>query len=54
MPRSVRHLLVAIVAVAALAGPATAQDMTASDLTRLQQSADQINSDLAQLRLRDR
>ncbi len=54
MPRSVRHLLVAMAAVAALAGPAAAQDMTANDLTRLQQTSDQISTDLQQLRQRDR
>jgi hypothetical protein len=41
-------------AVVALAGPAAAQDMTASDLTRLQQTADQISTDLTELRTRDR
>jgi hypothetical protein len=54
MPRSVRDVLMAMAAVAVLAGPAAAQDMTASDLTRLQQTADQIDADLAQLRQRDR
>ena len=54
MPRSVRHLLVAMAAVAALAGPAAAQDMTTSDLSRLQQTSDQISTDLQQLRQRDR
>lgn len=54
MPRSVRYLLAAMATVVALAGPAAAQDMTASDLTRLQQTADQINTDLVQLRSRDR
>lgn len=54
MPRSVRHWLVALAAAVTLAGPAAAQDMTTSDLTRLQQTADQISSDLAQLRTRDR
>jgi len=54
MPRSVRHLLVALAAVVAFAVPAAAQDMTASDLSRLQQSSDQIHTDLAQLRQRDR
>jgi TolA-binding protein len=54
MPRSVRYLLVAMAAIVTLAGPAAAQDMTTSDLTRLQQTADQINSDLIQLRQRDR
>jgi hypothetical protein len=38
----------------ALVGPAAAQDMTASDLTRLQQSSDEISTDLQQLRQRDR
>jgi hypothetical protein len=54
MPGSVRRLLVAMAAVVTLAGPAAAQDMTTSDLTRLQQTADQINNDLVQLRQRDR
>jgi hypothetical protein len=54
MPRSVRYLLAAMAAVVTLAGPVAAQDMTTSDLTRLQQTADQINSDLVQLRQRDR
>jgi hypothetical protein len=54
MPRSVRNAFMAMAAVAVLAGPAAAQDMTASDLTRLQQTADQIDVDLAQLRQRDR
>jgi hypothetical protein len=54
MSRRVPHLLVALAAVLMLAGSAWAQDMTASDLTRLQQTADQINSDIAQLRQRDR
>lgn len=54
MPRSVLHWLVALAAAVTLAGPAAAQDMTTNDLTRLQQTADQISSDLAQLRTRDR
>jgi hypothetical protein len=55
MLRSVCHLLVAMAAVAVLGGPAAAaQDMTTSDLSRLQQTADQINSDLGQVRQRDR
>ena len=54
MPRSVRYLLVAMTAVVALAGPAAAQNMTTSDITRLQQTADQVGTDLAQLRTRDR
>jgi hypothetical protein len=54
MPRSARHLLAVMAAVVLLAGPAAAQDMTTGDLTRLQQTSDQINSDLVQLRQRDR
>ena len=54
MPRSVRYLLVALAAVVALAGPAAAQDLTTADITRLQQSADQIQSDLVTLRRTDR
>jgi len=54
MPRSVRYLFVVMAAVVALAGPASAQDMTTSDLTRLQQTSDQISSELVQLRQRDR
>jgi hypothetical protein len=54
MPGIVRQLLVATAAVATLAGPAAAQDMTTSDLTTLQQTADQIDSELVQLRQRDR
>lgn len=54
MHRSARHLLVAMAAIAALATPAAAQDMTTSDLTRLQQTSDQIGTDLQQLRQRDR
>jgi TolA-binding protein len=54
MQRSVRQLLVAVAAVAVLAGPAAAQDMTTSDVTRLEQTVDQIGADLLQLRQRDR
>jgi hypothetical protein len=54
MPGRVRHLLAAMAAVVMLAAPAAAQDMTASDLTTLQQTADQIDSELTQLRQRDR
>ena len=54
MPRSVRQLLVAIAAVALLAGSAVAQDMTASDVQRLQQTADQVGAELVKLRQRDR
>ena len=53
---SVRQLLVTVAAVAFLVGPAAAvaQDMTASDVTRLENTVDQINADLVQLRQRDR
>ena len=53
---SVRQLLVAVAAVAIVVGPAAAvaQDMTTSDVTRLEQTVDQINADLVQLRQRDR
>ncbi len=51
-----RQLLVAVTAVAILVGPAAAvaQDMTTGDVTRLEQTVDQINADLVQLRQRDR
>jgi 3D (Asp-Asp-Asp) domain-containing protein len=52
---SVRQLLVAICAIAVMAGGhAAAQDMTTSDITRLEQTVDQIGADLVQLRQRDR
>jgi hypothetical protein len=54
MLRSVRQLLVAVAAVAVMASPAAAQDMTTSDITRLEQTVDQIGADLVQLRQRDR
>jgi hypothetical protein len=54
MPRKVRQLLVAFAAVAVLASPAAAQDMTASDVQRMEQSIDQINAELVKLRPRDR
>jgi len=54
MPRSVRQLLVAVAAFAVLAGSAAAQDMTTSDVQRLQTSADQIGADIVKLRQRDR
>jgi hypothetical protein len=54
MLRSVRHLLVAVAAAAVLVGPAAAQDMTTSDVSRLEQTVDQIGADLVQLRQRDR
>ena len=54
MPRSVRRLLVAVAAVAVLAGSAAAQDMTTSDVQRLQTSADQVGADILKLRQRDR
>jgi hypothetical protein len=54
MARSVCQLLVAIAAVAALSGPAAAQDMTTSDVQRLEQTVDQVAADLARVRSRDR
>lgn len=54
MSRRVRELLVAIVAVGVFAGAAAAQDMTASDVTRMEQTVDQIGADLLKLRQRDR
>jgi hypothetical protein len=57
MLRTVRLTLVSIAAVAVLAAsPARAmgQDMTTSDVSRLEQTVDQINADLVKLRQRDR
>ena len=55
MFRNVRWILVAIAAVTLLWGrPAYAQDMTSSDVSRLEQTVDQISSDLVKLRQRDR
>ena len=54
MPRSLRQLLVAVAALAVLAGSAAAQDMTTSDVQRLQATADQVATDIIQLRQRDR
>lgn len=67
MLRSVRQVLVAVAAIAVLGGTqpsqaaaleaqarAAAQDMTASDVTRLEETVDQISADLVQLRQRDR
>jgi hypothetical protein len=53
---SLRQVLVASAAVAILVGPAAAvaQDMTTSDVTRLEQTVDRLYTDLAQLRQRDR
>lgn len=59
MPRRARQMLVALAAVAAMAigtapALAAAQDMTASDITRLEQLVDQLNADLVTMRQRDR
>jgi hypothetical protein len=51
---ALRHLLPAVTAVVLTAGIASAQDMTTADVTRLQQSADQIGSDIARMEQRDR
>jgi hypothetical protein len=56
MLRSARQLLVVVAAIVALAqaGPVAAQDMTSSDVTRLEQTVDDINAELVKLRQRDR
>lgn len=54
MTSIVRHSLVAVAVVAALSVPAVAQDMTSSDVQRLQQTIDQLNSDLVRVRQQDR
>src|SRR5687768_9248750 len=54
MPRSIRQLLMAVAAVAVLAGPAAAQDMTSSDVTRMEQTVDQLGTDILNVRQRDR
>lgn len=51
---SVRQLLVAVAAVAVLAGSAGAQDITTSDVNRLEQALAQINADMVALRQQDR
>jgi len=54
MPRSVRQLLIAVAAVAVVAGPAAAQDMTSGDVTRMEQNLDQLGSEILTVRKRDR
>src|SRR5688572_14821324 len=65
MPRSVRYLLFALATVVALGAPAAAQvarpgdlrtpqDITGSDIQRLEQTVDQITGELTTLRRRDR
>ena len=54
MTRSLRSLLVAGAAVALLATSAAAQEMTTSDVQRLEQTADQIGDEIVTLRSRDR
>ena len=54
MARSVRQLLLAVAAVAVLAGPAAAQDMASSDVTRMEQTLDQIGAEILKMRPRDR
>lgn len=49
-----RHVFIVLASVALLSGTAAAQDMTSSDVTRLQQAVDQIGTDLVTLRQRDR
>jgi hypothetical protein len=54
MPRSIRQLLIAVAALAVLAGPAAAQDMTVGDVTRMEQTVDQVGADILKVRQRDR
>jgi hypothetical protein len=54
MARSIRLILVLFAIMAVSTATAAAQDMTASDVQRLEESVDQINSDIARLRSRDR
>jgi hypothetical protein len=55
MPRTMSTVVVALASVVALSGPvAAAQDMTTSDVQRLQQTVDDINTELARARQRDR
>jgi len=54
MPRSFRQLLIAVAALAGLAGPAAAQDMTTSDVTRMEQAVDGVGADILTVRQRDR
>ncbi len=51
---SIRQLFVTVAALAVLTGSAVAQDMTTTDVTRMEQSVDQIGADLVKLRQRDR
>jgi hypothetical protein len=54
MFRTLRWALVPALTVAIVAGLAGAQDMTAADVTRMEQTVDQVAADLARLRQRDR
>jgi hypothetical protein len=54
MPRSIRQLLVAVASVAVLAGSAAAQDVTTTDIQRLEQTLDQVATEIVQLRRTDR
>jgi hypothetical protein len=54
MPGSVRQLLVAVAAVAVMGGPAAAQDVTTSDVNRLEQTVADIGADMVALRQSDR
>ena len=54
MSHRLRHLVTVLASLAVLSGTALAQDMTSSDVTRLQQTADQIGTELMTLRQRDR
>jgi hypothetical protein len=54
MPRSIRQFLVAVASVAVLAGSAAAQDVTTTDIQRLEQTLDQVATEIVQLRRTDR
>lgn len=54
MTSKIRQGLVAAAVVMALAGPAAAQDMTTTDVQRLQTTLDQVSADLAKVRPADR
>ena len=54
MPRVISQFVMAVAALAVLAGPAAAQDMTTSDVTRMEQTVDALSADILTLRQRDR
>jgi hypothetical protein len=54
MPRRIVQLFLAVAAIAVLAGPAAAQEMTTSDVARMEQTVDTLASDIIRVRQRDR